>query len=76
VPVFVDRGAPANVFKDNRACGADAWKTRISVKTKKLCGKAIVRGDAGTAPQTVGLLGGILTYVVKPESSPPILPIV
>jgi hypothetical protein len=38
-----------------------AGKTRASIKTKKLRGKAIVRGGAGTATRTVGLLGGILT---------------
>lgn len=42
-----------------------AGKTRVSIKTKKLRGKAIVRGGAGTATRTVGLLGGILTYVVE-----------
>ncbi len=41
-----------------------AGKTRVSVKTKKLRGMAIVRGGAGTATRTVGLLGGILTYAV------------
>lgn len=41
-----------------------AGKTRVSVRTKKLRGKAIVRGGAGTATRTVGLLGGILTYAV------------
>jgi integrase len=50
-----------------------AGKTRTSVKTKKLRGKAIVRGGAGTATRTVGLLGGILTYAVEAgiiESNP------
>ncbi len=50
-----------------------AGKTRASVKTKKLRGKAIVRGGAGTATRTVGLLGGILTYAVEAgiiESNP------
>ena len=42
-----------------------AGKTRVSVKTKKLRGKAIVRGGAGTAKRTVGLLGGTLTYAVE-----------
>lgn len=37
-------------------------KTRISVKTKKLRGKSIVLGGAGTAARTVSLLGGMLTY--------------
>ncbi|MFC5396012.1 tyrosine-type recombinase/integrase [Bosea vestrisii] len=45
--------------------GIMAGKTRASVKTKKLRGKAIVRGGAGTATRTVGLLGGILTYAVE-----------
>lgn len=39
-----------------------AGKTRTSVKTGKLRGRAIVRGGAGTARQAVGLLGGIFTY--------------
>lgn len=42
-----------------------AGKTRASVKTPKLRGRAIVRGGAGTATRTVGLLGGILTYAVE-----------
>jgi len=40
-------------------------KTRVAVKTKKLRGKAVVRGGAGTATSTVGLLGGILTDAVE-----------
>ena len=42
-----------------------AGKTRVSIKTKKLRGKAIVQGGVGTATRTVGLLGGILTYAVE-----------
>jgi integrase len=42
-----------------------AGMTRVSVKTKKLRGRAIVRGGVGTATRTVGLLGGILTYAVE-----------
>jgi integrase len=42
-----------------------AGKTRCNVKTKKLRGKAIVRGGAGTATRTIGLFGGILTYAVE-----------
>jgi hypothetical protein len=43
------------------------------VETKKLRGKANVRGGVGTATRTVGLLGGILTYAVEAgiiESNP------
>jgi integrase len=50
-----------------------AGKTRVNVKTKKLRGKANVRGGVGTATRTVGLLGGILTYAVEAgviESNP------
>lgn len=39
-----------------------AGKTRRNVKTKTLRGRSIVKGGAGTASRTVGLLGGILTY--------------
>lgn len=46
-----------------------AGKTRASVKTKKLRGKAIVRGGAGTATRTVGLLGGILPMRWRQVSS-------
>ena len=42
-----------------------AGKTRCSVKTKKLRGRAIVRGGAGTATRTIGLFGGVLTYAVE-----------
>lgn len=42
-----------------------AGKTRVNLKTKKLRGRAIVRGGAGTATRTVGLIGGILTYAVE-----------
>jgi integrase len=41
-----------------------AGKTAVSEKTRKLRGRAIVTGGAGTATRTVGLLGGILTYAM------------
>ncbi|MFN5040023.1 MAG: tyrosine-type recombinase/integrase [Bradyrhizobium sp.] len=50
----------AKVLKDIMA-----GKTAVSVKTKKLRGKSIVKGGAGTATRTVGLLGGILTYAME-----------
>lgn len=37
-------------------------RTRMSAKTKKLRGKSIVKGGAGTAARTVSLFGSILTY--------------
>ena len=39
-------------------------KTAANVKTK-LRGRAIVKGGAGTAARTLGLLGGILSYAVE-----------
>lgn len=42
-----------------------AGKTAVTVKTKKLRGKAVVTGGAGTATRTIGLLGGIFTYAME-----------
>jgi hypothetical protein len=42
-----------------------AGKTQVSVRTKKLRGKSIVRGGAITATRAGGLLDGILTYAVE-----------
>ncbi|WCM27337.1 site-specific integrase [Sphingomonas sp. QA11] len=42
-----------------------AGKTRLVAKTRKLRGKSIVKGGAGTATRTIGLFGGILTYAVE-----------
>ena len=42
-----------------------AGKTKVVRKTGKLRGKSIVRGGAGTASRTIGLLGGIMTYAIE-----------
>jgi integrase len=42
-----------------------AGKTKVTTKTGKLRGKSIVRGGAGTASRTIGLLGGIMTYAIE-----------
>ncbi len=36
-------------------------KSKISVKTKNLLGKSIIRSGPGTAAHTIGFQGGILT---------------
>lgn len=42
-----------------------AGKTATMQRTAKLRGKAIVKGGAGTATRTAGLLGGILSFAVS-----------
>lgn len=42
-----------------------AGKSRRTEKTDKLRGKSIIRGGAGTATRTLGLLGGIFTYAIE-----------
>lgn len=46
-------------FRDDVTSG----KTAVDVKTRKR-GRAIVKGGAGTAARTLGLLGGIFAYAV------------
>lgn len=40
-------------------------KTRVDARTGKPRGRAIVRGGAGTAGRTIGLLGGIFSYALE-----------
>lgn len=47
-------------FQDDVTVG----KTRAVVKTRKR-GRAVVRGGAGTAKRTLGLLGSIMTFAVR-----------
>jgi hypothetical protein len=47
-----------------------AGETRVSVKTKKLPGKAFVRGGAGTATRTV-LLAPARFFVLGVRARPP-----
>ncbi len=40
-------------------------KTAVTEKTANLRGKAVVKGGAGTASRTAGLLGGLLSFAVS-----------
>jgi integrase len=42
-----------------------AGKSKRVQKTNKLRGKSIIRGGAGAAARTMGLLGGIFTYAIE-----------
>lgn len=60
-PVREIEGADINRFIRDVSRG----KTAITEKTKTLRGKAIVKGGAGTASRTAGLLGGVLSFAVS-----------
>ena len=64
IPLLGHRSIKDLTSADIRAFVRDviAGKTRADVKTKKLRGRAIVRGGAGTATRTLGLLSAILSY--------------
>ena len=42
-----------------------AGKSRRIQRTNKLRGKSIIRGGAGTAARTLGMLGGVFTYAME-----------
>ena len=66
IPLLGHRSIRDLASADIRAFVRDviAGKTRVDVKTEKLRGRAIVRGGAGTATRTTGLLSAILSYAV------------